>query len=84
LGATTANDLVTSLNSLLNAQDGILSVWIDYESQRMNLDLETGTFKFNDRAMWEDPGPLEPGTLPKADQEEPLPEPPALPAAAGT
>jgi len=84
LGATTANDLVTSLNSLLNAQDGILSVWIDYESQRMNLDLETGTFKFNDRAMWDDPGPVEAGTLPKADQEEPLPEPPALPAAAGT
>jgi hypothetical protein len=81
LGATTANDLVTSLNSLLNAQDGILSVWIDYENQRMNLDLELGTFRFNDRAMWDDPGPLEAGTLPKAEREEPLPEPIPLPPA---
>jgi hypothetical protein len=88
LGATTASDLVNSLTSLLNAQDGILGVWIDYESQRMNLDLELGTFHFNDRSMWADPGPIEPGTLPMADREdpppaspEPLPAPPASPAA---
>jgi hypothetical protein len=54
----------------------------------MNLDLELGTFHFNDRSMWADPGPIEPGTLPMADREdpppaspEPLPAPPASPAA---
>lgn len=78
LGATTASDLVNSLTALLNAQDGILGVWIDYEGQRMNLDLELGTFRFNDRCMWHDPGPIESGTLPAAAAEE-LPAPPALP-----
>ena len=42
LGATTASDLVNALTALLNAQNGSLSVWIDYEGQRMNLDLELG------------------------------------------
>jgi hypothetical protein len=78
LGATTASDLVNSLTALLNAQDGILGVWVDYEGQRMNLDLELGTFRFNDRCMWADPGPIESGTLPAEPAEE-LPPPPAMP-----
>lgn len=81
LGATTSRDLVDSLQALLNAQNGLLSVWIDYETLRINLDLDMGTFRLDSRCMWVDPGPISPGALPAAGPEQiPLP-PPFQPAA---
>lgn len=76
LGATTARDLVQAIQELLNAQDGFISVWIDYESQRLNLDLDLGTMRLDPQGQWLDPGAVEPGTPPApATEEIPTPEP---------
>lgn len=79
LGPTTARDLVDSLSSLLTAQNDFVGTWIDYENQRLNLDLDLGTMRFDHRAMWIDPGPIRPGQMPAETPEEvPLP-PPVVP-----
>ncbi len=67
-GATTARDLVQALSGLLNAQDSFLSLWVDYEVQRMNLDLDLGTMRLDDRGVWLDPGEIVPGAM-RADSD---------------
>lgn len=57
-GATTARDLVDALASLLNAQNSFLSIWVDEEALRMDLDLNLGTMQLDDRGMWIDPGTI--------------------------
>ena len=42
LSNTTARDLVQSLADLLNVQNDFLSVWVNYEVQRLNLDFDLG------------------------------------------
>jgi hypothetical protein len=39
---TTARDLVQSLTDLLNVQNDFLSVWVNYEVQRLSLDYDLG------------------------------------------
>jgi hypothetical protein len=56
LGVTAARDLVDSLGNLLNVQNDFLSVWVNYELQRVNLDFDLGTMMIDDRGMWVDPG----------------------------
>jgi len=51
-GATTARDLVQALSGLLNAQNSFLGVWVDYQIQRINLDLDLGTMRLDDRGVW--------------------------------
>ncbi|MEO0530606.1 MAG: TolC family protein [Planctomycetota bacterium] len=41
-GSTTARDLVQALGDLLNAQNDLLSVWVNNRVQRMNLELDLG------------------------------------------
>lgn len=55
-GATTARDLVDALSGLLNAQNDFLSVWVNYEVQRLSLDFDMGTMELDARGMWIDPG----------------------------
>lgn len=55
-GVTAARDSVSALNDLLNAQNDFLSIWINYELQRMWLDLDMGTMELNDEGAWVDPG----------------------------
>ena len=55
LGPTAARDLVTALSGLLDAQDTILSIWVENESRRMTLDLNLGTMRLDDCGMWIDP-----------------------------
>lgn len=47
--ATTARDLVQSLSDLLNVQNDFLSVWVNYEVQRLGLDQDLGVMEL-DRA----------------------------------
>ncbi len=47
LGDTTARDLVQSLLDLLTVQNDFLSVWVNYEVQRVNLDLDLGTMELD-------------------------------------
>ena len=44
-GSTTARDLVQSLSDLLNVQNDFLSVWVNYEVQRMNLEIDLGVME---------------------------------------
>lgn len=57
-GPTTANDLVQALGNLLQAQDDFLSVFIDYEVQRRELDFDLGTMQLDAEGVWIDPGPI--------------------------
>ena len=57
-GPTTAQNLISSLDALRDAQDDILSVWVNYEVQRAMLDLNLGTMQLNEEGIWVDPGPI--------------------------
>jgi outer membrane protein TolC len=46
-GATTARDLVQSLSDLLNVQNDFLSVWVNYEMQRLNLEFDLGVMELS-------------------------------------
>jgi hypothetical protein len=56
LGDSTARDLVTALADLLNVQNDFLSVWVNYQVQRMSLDFDLGTMQLDGQSMWIDPG----------------------------
>jgi outer membrane protein TolC len=58
LGVTTARDLLDALNALLQAQNNYLSVFVNYEQLRMQLDLDLGTMLLDDQGMWIDPGEI--------------------------
>ncbi len=45
LSNTTARDLVQALSDLLNVQNDFLSVWVNYEVQRSNLDFDLGVME---------------------------------------
>ncbi|NOZ40047.1 MAG: TolC family protein, partial [Planctomycetes bacterium] len=46
-GSTTARDLVQSLSDLLNVQNDFLSVWVNYEVQRLNLEVDLGVMELS-------------------------------------
>ncbi len=58
LGATTARDLIGALTDLLNVQNDFLSVWVNYEVQRLSLDFDLGTMRLDQRGIWIDPGEI--------------------------
>lgn len=53
---TAARDVIDSLNGLLRARNSMLSVWVNYEARRLNLDLDLGTMELDERGIWIDPG----------------------------
>ena len=59
-GATTARDLVSALSRLLSAQNELLGVWVNYEVERLSLDLQLGTMQLDEQGQWIDPGPIVP------------------------
>ncbi len=67
-GDSAARDLVSALTDLLDAQNNFLSIWVDYELQRMGLDFDLGTMRLDDQGMWIDPGAVSLGV--KGDGEE--------------
>ena len=88
-GPTTAQNLISSLDSLRDAQDDILSVWVNYEVQRAMLDLNLGTMELDAEGEWVDPGPIGlefgyPARPPEVDPDDPqvgaIPPPEPVPA----
>ena len=73
VGATTARDVQEALQDLLGAQNDFLGVWVDYEAQRMNLDLDLGTMELDSHGLWLDPGPVTGDRMRKMEPIEPLP-----------
>jgi hypothetical protein len=49
--ATTARDLVQSLSDLLNVQNDFLSVWVNYEVQRLALDHDLGIMELDEAGL---------------------------------
>ena len=70
LGATSARDLVSALSGLLGAQNELLGIWVAYEIERINLDLQLGTMQLDAQGQWIDPGPIEQDKF-ETDQPEP-------------
>jgi hypothetical protein len=56
LGPTTARDVIDALSALQRVQNEFLSVWVNYEVQRLQLDLDLGTMRLDERGIWIDPG----------------------------
>ncbi len=57
-GATTARDLVSALNDLLDSQNDFLSLQVGYDVLRMVLDFELGTMRIDRDGLWVDPGAI--------------------------
>jgi outer membrane protein TolC len=83
LGATTVRDLVDSLDRLLRAQNAFLNGWVDYETQRLNLDFDLGTMQLDDHCTWVDPGPIDERSAPRLEDSDPAPAD-AMPAEPAT
>lgn len=50
-GDTVARDLVNALIDLLNVQNDFLSVWVDHEVQRLQLDFDLGIMQLDPRGL---------------------------------
>jgi hypothetical protein len=48
---TTARDLVQALSDLLNVQNDFLSVWVNHEIQRLNLDYDLGIMELDEAGL---------------------------------
>lgn len=76
--SSTARDLLNALDSLLDAQNDILSVGVNYEVLRRGLDVDMGTIQLDERGAWIDPGPVDgefwKKQLGQMDLESELPE----------
>ena len=70
---TSARDVQEALQALLRAQNSFLAIWVNYEAQRMNLDLDLGTMELDDQGMWLDPGPITGDHFKRLETVQPLP-----------
>jgi hypothetical protein len=62
-GPTAARDTVSALGDLLNSQNLLIGVWVNYEALRRNLDLDLETMQIDADGLWIDPGPIRVETL---------------------
>ncbi|MFM9115771.1 MAG: hypothetical protein ACKOU6_06370 [Planctomycetota bacterium] len=67
-GPTAARDAVSALTDLLNAQNDFLSIWINYEVNRRQLDLDLGTMRVDEEGIWIDPGAISADYLQRVQQ----------------
>ncbi|MEM9366421.1 MAG: hypothetical protein AAGD07_10530 [Planctomycetota bacterium] len=62
-GPTAARDTISALEDLLDSQNGLLNLYVNFEVIRRGLDLDLGTMELTPDGMWIDPGELEPQAL---------------------
>ena len=62
-GPTAARDAIGALSDLLNAQNGLLNIFVNYEILRRSLDFDLGTMELTPNGLWIDPGKLSPAAL---------------------
>jgi hypothetical protein len=63
VGPTAARDQIQALSALLNAQNGLLGIYVNYEVVRRGLELDLGTMELTPEGLWIDPGTLSPEVL---------------------
>ncbi len=62
-GPTAARDAISALSDLLDAQNGLLGIFVNYEVVRRGLDLDLGTMELTPEGLWIDPGKISPEML---------------------
>ncbi|WP_146578399.1 hypothetical protein [Neorhodopirellula pilleata] len=62
-GPTAARDTISALSDLLNSQNGLLNIFVNFEVVRRGLDLDLGTMELTPEGMWIDPGPIDPDSM---------------------
>ncbi|MEO1615798.1 MAG: hypothetical protein AAFV88_08125 [Planctomycetota bacterium] len=62
-GPTAARDNIQAIDDLLNAQEALLNIYVNYEVVRRNLDFDLGTMQLTPDGMWIDQGEIDPEYL---------------------
>ena len=62
-GPTAARDTISALTDLLNSQNTLLNVFVNYEVVRRGLDFDLGTMELTPEGLWLDPGKISPEAL---------------------
>jgi hypothetical protein len=62
-GPTAARDAVSALGDLLQSQNLLIGVWVNYEALRRNLDLDLETMQIDSEGLWIDPISIRPDTV---------------------
>ncbi len=62
-GPTAARDAIDALSALLDAQNGLLNVFVNYEVVRRGLVFDMGTMELTPEGLWIDPGEISAGNL---------------------
>lgn len=62
-GPTAARDTISALTDLLNSQNQLLNIFVNFEVVRRGLDLDLGTMEITPEGLWIDPGPIDPDSL---------------------
>jgi hypothetical protein len=79
---TNALSLVNALSSVLNAQNSLVSDWVTYETNRLNIYRDMGIMEIDPRGVWTDPFYQQMDNLPVESSESSPATPPdvVLPA----
>ena len=62
-GPTAARDTIDALRALLNSQNSLLNIYVNYEVVRRGLDFDLGTMELTPEGLWIDPGKISPAEL---------------------
>jgi len=62
-GPTAARDTISALTDLLNSQNTLLNIFVNYEVIRRSLDFDLETMQLTPEGLWIDPGAITPETL---------------------
>jgi hypothetical protein len=62
-GPTAARDTISALSDLLNSQNTLLNIFVNYEVIRRSLDFDLETMQLTPDGYWIDPGAITPETL---------------------
>jgi ferredoxin len=58
-GPTAAQDVIRALEALLNSQNSLLNIYVNYEVVRRGLDFDLGTMELTPEGLWIDPGSVD-------------------------
>lgn len=62
-GPTAARDTISALSDLLNSQNTLLNIFVNYEVIRRSIDFDLETMQLTPDGIWIDPGAITPETL---------------------
>ena len=62
-GPTAARDTISALSDLLNSQNTLLNIFVNYEVVRRGLDFDLGTMELTPEGLWIDPGKISTDSL---------------------